>query len=198
MFFRARLPRSSKVAFSRPVTASWTVREITMPPAGASASKPGGDVHAIAIEIVTFHDQVAQVQAHAEHESGVCGLVAVGLGHGLLKLDGCAQRIDCAGELDQGPVASQLDQATRRIWPARGRGVQNGSCAGAPASRSHRAPSGGSSRQRLQHDRRQFALLTRQRHPLVIATESVGLRWELGNTSTVPLFGPQPEDERQR
>src|SRR5215510_11885522 len=34
MFFRARLPRSSKVAFTRPVTASWTVRDIKTPPGG--------------------------------------------------------------------------------------------------------------------------------------------------------------------
>jgi hypothetical protein len=39
MFLSARLPRSSKVALSRPATASWTVREITMPPAGASDSR---------------------------------------------------------------------------------------------------------------------------------------------------------------
>ena len=30
MSFRARLPRPSTVAFNRPVTASWTVRDITM------------------------------------------------------------------------------------------------------------------------------------------------------------------------
>ena len=41
---------------------------------------------------------------------GVFGLVAVGLGHGLLELDGGAQRIDGAGELDQRTVAGQLDQ----------------------------------------------------------------------------------------
>ena len=39
MFFRTRLPRSSKMAFTRPVTASWTVRDIKTPPAGASASR---------------------------------------------------------------------------------------------------------------------------------------------------------------
>ena len=38
MFFRCRLPRSSKLAFMRPATASCTVREIRMPPGEASAS----------------------------------------------------------------------------------------------------------------------------------------------------------------
>ena len=47
----------------------------------------GGDVDAIAVEVVTVDDQVAQVQAHSEHERSVCRLVAVGLGHGLLKFD---------------------------------------------------------------------------------------------------------------
>ena len=55
-----------------------------MPPAGASASSPGSYVHAISIQVVTFHDQVAQVQAHPEHESSVGRLVLVGFSHGLL------------------------------------------------------------------------------------------------------------------
>ena len=73
--------------------------------------QPGGDVHAIAVEVIAIDDQVAQVQAHAEHEAQLsAGMLAVGLGHGLLELDSGAQRIDCAGELDQSPVAGQLDQ----------------------------------------------------------------------------------------
>ena len=51
------------------------------------------------------------MQAHTEHESGICWLVAVGLGHGLLELDGGTQRINGAGELDQSTIAGQLDQA---------------------------------------------------------------------------------------
>src|SRR5262249_51166568 len=62
--------------------------------------KAGGDVHAITVEIVTIDDQVAQVQAHTEHEGDIRWLVAIDLGHGLLKLDGCAQRINSAAELD--------------------------------------------------------------------------------------------------
>ena len=41
---------------------------------------------------------------------GVLGLVPVGLGHGLLELDGRAERVHGAGELDQRTVARQLDQ----------------------------------------------------------------------------------------
>ena len=110
MFFSARLPRSSNVAFTRPATASWTLREITMPPAGASPSKARSDIDAIAVKVVAIDDKVAQVQAHTEYQAPYLGLVAVGLGHRLLKLDSCGQRIHGAGELDQGPVAGQLDQ----------------------------------------------------------------------------------------
>ena len=71
--------------------------------------QPGSYVDAVAVKIVTIDDQVAQVQAHAEDQRSIGRLVAVGLGHGLLKLDAGAHRIDSAGELDQGTVAGQLD-----------------------------------------------------------------------------------------
>ena len=74
------------------------------------ALQPRRHVDAIAVEVVAVDDQVAQVQADAEHNGSILGLILVGLGHGLLELDGGAQRINRAGELDQSPVASQLDQ----------------------------------------------------------------------------------------
>jgi hypothetical protein len=72
--------------------------------------KAGGDVHAISVKIITIDDQVAQVQPHTEDECSVFRHVVVGLSHSLLKLNGGAQRIDCAAELDQSPVAGQFDQ----------------------------------------------------------------------------------------
>ena len=50
--------------------------------------QPRRDVDAVSVKIVTIDDQVAQVQAHAENERSIGRLVAVGLGHGLLELDG--------------------------------------------------------------------------------------------------------------
>ena len=50
------------------------------------------------------------MQAHAEYESGVGRVIDVGSGRGLLELDGGAQRINRAGEFDQGTVARQFDQ----------------------------------------------------------------------------------------
>ena len=112
MFFNERPPRSSNVAFNPPVNG---IVDRTRNHDAASRSfrlKAGGDVHAIAVKIVTIDDQVAQVQAHAEHKRSVCRLVAVGLGHGLLELDSGAQGINRAGKLDQCPVAGELDQSS--------------------------------------------------------------------------------------
>ena len=157
-------PRSSNVAFTRPATASWTLREIRMPPAGASAFQPRGNVDAVAVEIVAIDDQVAQVQAHAEHKRSVCRLVAVGLGHGLLKLDGGAQRIDCAGELDQSPVAGQLDQTPSVFRQNR---IE---VFGTVLTQARQRPAlvtphqAGVADNVCSNDCRQFALLSRQRH----------------------------------
>src|SRR5215471_2757344 len=72
--------------------------------------KAGGDVHAISIEVVTIDDQVAQVQAHTEHKQTVCRLVAVGLGHSLLKRNRGTQRINRTAKLDERTIAGELDQ----------------------------------------------------------------------------------------
>ena len=67
-----------------------------------------------------------------------------------IELDSGAQCIDGAGELDECAVAGQLDQTPSVFSENRIEAVRIGSCAGAPTSRSRHAPSGGSSRQRLQ------------------------------------------------
>jgi hypothetical protein len=57
---------------------------------GSLCLKASSDVDTIAIQVVAVYDQIAQVQAHAEHPRSVRGLVAVRVGHGLLELDSCA------------------------------------------------------------------------------------------------------------
>ena len=52
------------------------------------------------------------MQANTEYDGRVLRLILVGLGHGLLELDGSAKRIDGAAELNQGAVTGQLDQPT--------------------------------------------------------------------------------------
>jgi hypothetical protein len=113
------------------------VAEIRLEPAGDSivnvagdhdfssrslALQASGDVHTIAIEVVALDDQVAQMQADAKHDPGLFGLLPVGLGHGLLKLDGGTQRIHGTGKLCKCPVPGQLDQPAampghRRLEP---------------------------------------------------------------------------------
>ena len=70
----------------------------------------GRHVHAVAVEVFAFHDQIAKVQADPEHDARVFRLVAVGFGHGLLECDSGAKCIHSAWKLDQRTVARQLDQ----------------------------------------------------------------------------------------
>ena len=70
----------------------------------------GRHVHAIAVEVFAFHDQIAEVQADPEHDARVFRLVAVGFSHGLLECDSGAERIHGAWELGQRTIAGQLDQ----------------------------------------------------------------------------------------
>ena len=181
MFFSDRPPKSSNVAFTRPATASRTLREITDAACRSFPFQPRRYVHAVAIEIVTIDDQVAQVQAHTEHESSISRLVAVGLGHALLKLDSGAQRIDGAGELDQSPVAGQLDQ-TPSVFRHNRIEVFRAVLAQARQRPALVTPhQAGVADNVCSNDCRQFALLSRQRHSPWIATESVGVLCEPGN-----------------
>jgi hypothetical protein len=87
-------------------------------------------------------------------------------GRRLLELDGGAQRIDCAGKLDLGTVAGQLDQPPSVLRQNRikmFRAVPAQARQGAALVAPHQA---GVADNVGSNDRRQFALLTRQRHPL--------------------------------
>jgi hypothetical protein len=104
---------AAKIAKGRLYPASHGFMDRTRDYNAASSSlrfETGGDVDAISVQIAAIDDQVAQVEAYTEHKRGIAGLAGVGLGHGLLELDGGAERIDCAGELDSGPVTGQLGQ----------------------------------------------------------------------------------------
>jgi hypothetical protein len=48
--------------------------------------KPRGHIHIVAIDVVAVDDDIAQVKADPEHDG--FGLVAIGLGHGLLEVYG--------------------------------------------------------------------------------------------------------------
>ena len=174
MFFSDRPPKSSNVAFNRPVNGIVDVARNQDAACWRFPFQPRRHVDAVAIEVVAIDDQVAQVQAHAEHKSGASRLVDVGLGHGLLKLDSGAQRINGAGELDQGTVTSQLDQATS-VFGQHGIEVFRAVLPQARQRPALIAPhQAGVADNVCSNDCRQFALLTSQGAPW-IAAESVGL-----------------------
>ena len=104
------------------------------------------------------------MQAHTKHEGSVGRLVAVGFGHGLLELDSGAQRINGAGELDQRPVARQLDQPPA-VFGQNGIEVFRAVLAQARQRPALVTPhQAGVADNVCSNDCRQFALLTRQRH----------------------------------
>ena len=77
----------------------------------AEPLQPGGDVDAVAVEVVLVDDHVAEIDPDAEHDPGVLGKVEVLLRDDPLNFDRACHGIDDAGELDQRPVAHELDDA---------------------------------------------------------------------------------------
>jgi hypothetical protein len=71
----------------------------------------GGDVDAVAVDVVAVDDDITEVDADAESDPPVYRVLAVAPGHPALDGNGAFQRVDDAGELDQGAVADQLDDA---------------------------------------------------------------------------------------
>ena len=72
--------------------------------------QPGRDVDAIAIKVVAVDDQVAKVQADAEHDGGVLGRSRLASAMACWNSMAALSGIDRTGELRQDTVAGQLDQ----------------------------------------------------------------------------------------
>jgi hypothetical protein len=70
-----------------------------------------GDIDAIAVDVVTLDDDVAEIDTDAKLDAAFLGDTAIALGERTLDFDRAAHRIDDAGELDQQPVAGGLDDA---------------------------------------------------------------------------------------
>jgi hypothetical protein len=75
------------------------------------ALKARGDVHAVAVDVALLQHDVADVDADAEPDAPVFGLARLALRHAVLDRDRALDRVDGAGELDQGAVARELDHA---------------------------------------------------------------------------------------
>ena len=83
--------------------------ETSTPPGSAQLLQAGGDVDAVAVDVLALDDHVAEVDADAERDALGLGHVPLALGHALLDRDRAGDRVDDAGELDQRAVAHQLD-----------------------------------------------------------------------------------------
>src|ERR1700682_4258660 len=73
--------------------------------------QPGGDIDAVAIDVVVVADDVADIDADAKLNALVGPNVGIALGHAALHLDRAAHRIDDAGEFHQYAVAGGFDNA---------------------------------------------------------------------------------------
>ncbi|MFO1059349.1 MAG: hypothetical protein U1E53_20575 [Dongiaceae bacterium] len=67
------------------------------------------DIDAIAVEIAAFDDHVTEVDPDPQDDAAVDGPIGVGACHGPLQLARTGNGLDRARELDQRPVAQQLD-----------------------------------------------------------------------------------------
>src|SRR5215212_9259561 len=70
------------------------------------------DVYAVAEDVVTLDDYVAEVDTNAEGDAPVLGYIGTAVGHRRLHLDRAAHGIDHARELQQQAVACGLDDTT--------------------------------------------------------------------------------------
>ena len=77
---------------------------------GCRPLEPDRDIHAVAVKFVVVDNEVPEVQADAEHDGGIRRLIAIGVEHRLLDLDGRAQGLDRTGEFDHCSIAGKLDQ----------------------------------------------------------------------------------------
>jgi hypothetical protein len=71
-----------------------------------------GDVDAIAINVVTLDDDVADVDADAHRDALLLRHIRLPIGDALFDRDGALDGIDHAGELDQRAVGHDLDEPT--------------------------------------------------------------------------------------
>jgi hypothetical protein len=83
----------------------------------AKAARPGepfqpcGEIDTVAVNVIALDDDIAEVDPDAKLD-GLPGIApGVAFGHRALDFNRAAHRVDDAGELDQGAVAHQLDDA---------------------------------------------------------------------------------------
>ena len=73
--------------------------------------QPGGNIDAVAIDIVGIADDVADIDADAEFNALFRGHPDIAVDHTALDVDGAAYGVDHADEFHQHPVAGGLDDS---------------------------------------------------------------------------------------
>jgi hypothetical protein len=71
--------------------------------------KSGGNVHTVAVNVIRFYDDIAEIDANAEHDTSIFGEIGVAVDHLALDIDGAPYGINDACKLDEYAVASILD-----------------------------------------------------------------------------------------
>jgi hypothetical protein len=78
--------------------------------------KPGGDVYAVAKDVVAIDDDIAEVDANAEGNTPILAHLGRSVGYRRLHFDGAAHSIDHAGELQNpSPVVFTMRPPWRAI-----------------------------------------------------------------------------------
>ena len=80
------------------------------------------NVHAVAVNVIPIDDDVAEVYSDPQLEPLFFGKIGVAIRHRSLNVGRALHRVDDAGELDQHPIAHQLDDASMML---RDRGVDD-------------------------------------------------------------------------
>jgi hypothetical protein len=77
------------------------------------------DVHAIAIQSLTFHNDIAQVDANAKAHLAMFWKLCILHLQYVLDFNSTAYRIDHTGELRQQVIAGRIDDTTTMVMDAR-------------------------------------------------------------------------------
>ena len=82
-----------------------------IPPGSASASKSGGDVDTLAVNVLALDDDVTEIDANAQVNALVGRCAVIALRHLFLNSDGAFDSIDDTPEFGQKPVTHELEDA---------------------------------------------------------------------------------------
>jgi hypothetical protein len=83
-----------------------------------NAFKAGGNVDAVAVDVIAFDDDVANVHADAKRHLATISSAGIARGHGALNLGGTIDTLNGAGKFGKQAIAHQLDDAAAMLGDA--------------------------------------------------------------------------------